>query len=89
MALITPFIYIVLQKKTGAAVKPKTGVASSKFTAFRAQMRKQKEEAAVAPGSPSVETIKVFDAGFFKVSSPVKSTPPHCEGRTLLTVDLC
>ena len=73
-----------------AVNKPK---GPSKFAAFRAQMKQQQqqqqnqeESAAVintnllAP--PMQEEAKTFDAGFFKVKSPLKNPAYHCEGKS-------
>ncbi|KAK3592082.1 hypothetical protein CHS0354_019339 [Potamilus streckersoni] len=66
--------------------KPKTNV-KSKFAAFRAQMKKQTQSDVLASPVatiPSNDTgmINVFDAGFFKVISPVRSPKPHCTAGT-------
>ncbi|KAK6178762.1 hypothetical protein SNE40_011274 [Patella caerulea] len=66
-------------KKKAKCIKP---AAKSKFAAFRAQMAKQKREESVSC-SPQVADVKTFDAGFFKVNSPVKLSPHfHCEAGT-------
>ncbi|KAL3867834.1 hypothetical protein ACJMK2_040680 [Sinanodonta woodiana] len=65
--------------------KPKTN-AKSKFAAFRAQIKKQIQSddltfpVATVPSSDAA--INVFDAGFFKVISPVRTPKPHCEAGT-------
>ena len=59
-------------------VAPKPA-GKSKFAAFRAQMKKQKQTD--SSGSPMKEEEKVFEVpGFFQVASPVRSPRPHCEG---------
>lgn len=67
----------------------------SKFAAFRAKIK--------APDTtPNKNEVKEFDAGFFKVASPVKVPTFHCEGilvtnliynvsqnREMILVDTC
>ncbi|XP_071118931.1 proteoglycan 4-like [Haliotis cracherodii] len=70
----------VLKKKSAAPSRPKAG-GPSKFAAFRAQMKKQKEVEATSPAEAAApaEAVKVIDFGFFTVTSPVKSPAKHCE----------
>ncbi|KAL8577103.1 hypothetical protein ACOMHN_049792 [Nucella lapillus] len=66
----------------GGSKKPKPTV-KSKFAAFKAQLMKQRqpqEGPAADSEGPVVE--KVFDAGFFKVNSPVRTPTYHCEAGT-------
>ena len=51
----------------------------SKFARFRAEMKKNQAESN-KDSEEFAETFKVFDAGFFKVQSPVKSSARHCTG---------
>lgn len=54
-------------------------VGKSKFAAFRAQMKKKNQ--GEDNSDDTVPAVKVFDAGFFKVSSPQKTPPAHCAGK--------
>lgn len=70
-----------VKKKVAKPVVDKAAV-KSKFAAFRAQMKKQKESVS-SPVPTNKEEEKVFEVpGFFTVSSPVRSPKPHCEGGT-------
>ncbi|XP_045160597.2 uncharacterized protein LOC123525537 [Mercenaria mercenaria] len=70
-----------IKKKVSKPVVSKPAV-KSKFAAFRAQMKKQKESVS-SPVAQKVEEEKVFEVpGFFTVASPVRSPKPHCEGGT-------
>ena len=72
-----------LQKKAVTKKpKPAASKVKSKFASFRANLKKQKQESET--GS---EDTKTFEAGFFKVSSPVKSPALRnkCEFDLLLT----
>ena len=81
------------QKKPASkpgGTKPK---GPSKFAAFRAQMKQQKqqqqEKEEAMEETPAQENLlqvpeqetKTFEAGFFKVKSPVKSLENRCEGK--------
>ncbi|CAH1774920.1 unnamed protein product [Owenia fusiformis] len=75
---------VAVKKKTvkpavkKAAAKPVVKKAGGGFAAFRAKMKeqqKQKEKKEEAP-----EENITFDAGFFKVSSPVRNPKVHCSG---------
>lgn len=62
-------------KKKAAFPKKVKPAGKSKFAEFKAQLMKQQKTAATAEE-------KVFDAGFFRVNSPVKTPPYHCDGGT-------
>lgn len=69
------------QKKKTARVTKASGKSTSKFAAFKAQhLKKNKSTNADA----EIAEEKVFDAGFFKVSSPVRTPHYHCEGKRYL-----
>ncbi|XP_076440855.1 uncharacterized protein LOC143280156 [Babylonia areolata] len=73
-------------KKAASGVKKqeKKPVGKSKFAAFRAAMLKQQkaQEDGTATGDGAMPEEKVFDAGFFKVNSPVITPRVHCEAGT-------
>ncbi|XP_013404677.1 uncharacterized protein LOC106169658 isoform X2 [Lingula anatina] len=69
------------KKATKKSTKP---VVKSKFAEFRAQMKaqqKQQQEQQV-PVVVEPQEMKTFDAGFFKVNSPVKSPMQQGEGKS-------
>ena len=55
-------------------------MVKSKFAEFRAQMKQRKAEGSSST-SKDVPEEKVFDAGFFKVNSPIRSPKYHCPGK--------
>ncbi|XP_041358209.1 microtubule-associated protein futsch-like [Gigantopelta aegis] len=67
-------------KKKPVATKT-TKPAVSKFARFRAEIKKNKAlNDGDNPDEKTADSFKVFDAGFFKVQSPVKSPAQHCRG---------
>jgi hypothetical protein len=66
----------VQKAAVGGAKKSKPAV-QSKFAAFRAKM-KQKQ---TGTEESSSEEEKIFEAGFFTVSSPVRTPKFHCDGK--------
>ncbi|XP_064605757.1 titin homolog [Liolophura sinensis] len=72
-----------LKTKKKTVSKPAQKPAGkSKFAAFRAQMKKKNQGGDTSCSSDTLPAVKVFDAGFFKVSSPQKTPPAHCAGGT-------
>ncbi|KAK7100679.1 hypothetical protein V1264_023588 [Littorina saxatilis] len=65
-------------KKAPAKKKP---AVKSKFAAFKAQMLQQQQKVPETD-KQGEEGEKVFDAGFFRVSSPVRPPQYHCEAGT-------
>ena len=80
------FVRCALQKKpVGSKAKSSKPVGRSKFAEFRARLAAQKAAEAAVPiiVMEGEEETKTFDAGFFAVSSPVRSPKTHCEGEEL------
>ncbi|XP_025109914.1 uncharacterized protein LOC112573606 isoform X2 [Pomacea canaliculata] len=72
------------EKKTARVTKA-SGKSTSKFAAFKAQHLKQNKS---TNADAEIAEEKVFDAGFFKVSSPVRTPRYHCEAGTPTKVEL-
>ena len=81
-------VYFHFQKRT-VVNKTCKSTGLSKFAAFRAEKKLHTD----ADKYAHVSTIKekVFDAGFFKLNSPVRPPQYHCEGQCcqVLSVSSC
>ncbi|XP_074641460.1 uncharacterized protein LOC141899196, partial [Tubulanus polymorphus] len=66
-----------LIKKKKPIVKKSSNV-KSKFAEFRAKMKKQQEKENSSAETETSENLKTFDAGFFKIDSPVKQGAVKC-----------
>ena len=60
-------------------------MVKSKFAEFRAQMKQRKAQG--SSNSQDVPEEKVFDAGFFKVNSPIRSPQYHCPGNRVYCIN--
>jgi hypothetical protein len=68
-------LFSLFQKKTNTKPVIKKPAVKSKFAAFRAGIKNK---------TFVVTEDKTFDAGFFKVQSPVKNPSPHCAGKNII-----